>query len=439
MKKILFCAVSLILCFCACFAVGCSAAPKGDYAYGGDKAPGGDKKSEMAGTTGDTSGDPSAPGDTSADSSYKENLPQPGQLTAGAYNDNDYYGEWLKLFYKGQTEAKNGKFSDKTGYFNLYSLDRVKVTVKSGETPVEQAFVTCLSGEKVLFNAMTDANGVAYLFPHSESGEVVVELTSGNTAIKKTATFTAEDRDITVDIEKPVPEKQNLIQLMFVVDATGSMGDEMRYLVSELGDVLKRIVDKNGVRIELGFLFYRDDCDGQDKFFQVDFTDVTDEKSYLEMQNTLKRQTAKGGGDYPEALDEALLKAVNYKWAANATKIIFNVLDAPCHETDTDIKNYSSAVNAAAAKGIRICPIMASGADLLTEYLTRQAAILTGGTFVFITDDSGIGNSHYDPQLPNVVIERLNDLMVRLVNGYYTGTFADPVYWRDAVKAEQNQ
>ena len=225
---------------------------------------------------------------------------------------------------------------------------------------------------------------------------------------------------------------------MFVVDATGSMGDEMRYLVSELGDVLKRIVDKNGVRIELGFLFYRDDCDKQNKFFEVDFTDVTDQAQYLKMQETLKLQNAMGGGDYPEALDEALLKAVNYKWAANATKIIFNVLDAPCHETDTDKKNFSSAVNAAAAKGIRICPIMASGADLLTEYLTRQAAILTGGTFVFITDDSGIGGSHYDPNLPNAVIERLNDLMVRLVDGYYTGTFADPVYWRDAVKAERN-
>ena len=81
---------------------------------------------------------------------------------------------------------------------------------------------------------------------------------------------------------------------------------------------------------------------------------------------------------------------------------------------------------------------MASGANMLTEYLVRQAAILTGGTFTFITDDSGIGGSHYDPDLPNVVIERLNDLLVRLVEGYYTGTFAKPVYWKDAIRNELN-
>jgi hypothetical protein len=61
----------------------------------------------------------------------------------------------------------------------------------------------------------------------------------------------------------------------------------------------------------------------------------------------------------------------------------------------------------------------------------RQAAIYTGGTFIFITDDSGIGNPHYDPNLPNVTIELLNSLIVRLVKGYHTGEFDDPIFWKD--------
>ena len=89
---------------------------------------------------------------------------------------------------------------------------------------------------------------------------------------------------------------------------------------------------------------------------------------------------------------------------------------------------------AAAEKGIRVCPVLCSGADYLTEYVMRQAAIYTGGTFVFVTDDSGIGNSHHDPNLPNVTVEALNSLMVRLINGYHSGEFAEPIDWRQEVK-----
>ena len=60
-----------------------------------------------------------------------------------------------------------------------------------------------------------------------------------------------------------------------------------------------------------------------------------------------------------------------------------------------------------------------------------QAAIYTGGTFIFVTDDSGIGNSHYDPNIPNVTVELFNSMLVRLVKGYHTGVFEDPIYWKE--------
>lgn len=61
----------------------------------------------------------------------------------------------------------------------------------------------------------------------------------------------------------------------------------------------------------------------------------------------------------------------------------------------------------------------------------RQAAIYTRGTFIFVTDDSDIGNSHYDPNIPNVTVELLNSMLVRLVKGYHTGEFENPIYWRE--------
>ena len=149
-------------------------------------------------------------------------------------------------------------------------------------------------------------------------------------------------------------------------------------------------------------------------------------------QAALDKQYATGGGDYPEAVDEALDLAVSKQWSTGATtKIIFQVLDAPAHSGDKYAEKLVSATKTAAEKGIRLCPIICSGAELEVEYTMREAAIYTGGTFVFVTDDSGIGNSHHDPDLPNATVELLNSLMVRLVNGYHTGNFEAPVYWKD--------
>jgi hypothetical protein len=44
--------------------------------------------------------------------------------------------------------------------------------------------------------------------------------------------------------------------------------------------------------------------------------------------------------------------------------------------------------------------------------------ISTNGTYVFVTDDSGVGNSHLEPSVGEYEVEFLNDLMVRLIDEY---------------------
>ena len=210
------------------------------------------------------------------------------------------------------------------------------------------------------------------------------------------------------------------------------MGDEIDFLKAELDDVINRIATNNsGTQIKLAMLFYRD-TDDDVPFDYYDFTDVTSADGLSKMKSELNKQRAEGGGDYPEAVDEALELAVNKQWSTgSSTKIIFHVLDAPAHEGGKYEEKLVNATKTAAEKGIRLCPIICSGAAEETEYTMRQAAIYTGGTFVFVTNDSGIGGDHHDPGLPNAVVELLNSLMVRLVNGYHTGSFESPVYWKN--------
>ena len=81
-------------------------------------------------------------------------------------------------------------------------------------------------------------------------------------------------------------------------------------------------------------------------------------------------------------------------------------------------KNIEEAVKAAAENGIRIIPIASSGVDQETEAMCRDFSLLTGGTYTFLTDHSGIGGSHAEPTIGDYDVKHLNDLIVEIVNRY---------------------
>ena len=134
----------------------------------------------------------------------------------------------------------------------------------------------------------------------------------------------------------------------------------------------------------------------------------------------IKNQFAAGGGDGPEAVDEALWitsKFLNWR-DETRTKIAFLILDAPPHQNQSELDKIEKAVKLASKKGIRIIPIVGSSINKSTEYLMRSIALATNGTYTFLTDDSGIGGSHLKPTTDDYQVEKLNDLMVRLITQY---------------------
>ena len=154
-----------------------------------------------------------------------------GMITAGAWNDNDNYQAWLDLFAQGEEE--NGKFylyTNPTNSWGFNSLNRVKVTVKSGEDVVAGATVVAKDNEgKILYSAVSDAQGNAYLFPNASEGTVTVSCSG----ISETLSFSKENNEINFDVFGK-GDKLNTIEIMLVVDVTGSMGDEIYFLKAEL-------------------------------------------------------------------------------------------------------------------------------------------------------------------------------------------------------------
>lgn len=440
MKKItavliLVCTVLSMLLLTSCSALkGGMSAPGGDFMGSAPGVGGSGDDYASSGPEGDVSIPEAPDGAEKEESGTTDSIPNEGvklpsgMITAGAWNDNTYYTDWKALFAQdGEEKGKFYNYTDSAFSWGYNSLDRVKVYVSDGEKPLAGAIVVAKDEQgNTLFSAVSDSEGNAYLFPNSSDGSIVVSCGSES----KSVSFTKDERELTVDLPTE-GNKLNVIEIMLVVDVTGSMSDEIDFLKAELADVINRIAanDKETV-IKLAMLFYRDTED-RVPFDYYDFEDVTTPEGLAKQQAALNKQGASGGGDYPEAVDEALALAVGKQWSTGATtKIIFQVLDAPAHNGAKYKEKLANAVNNAAEKGIRFCPIICSGASTDTEYTMREAAIYTGGTFIFVTDDSGIGGSHHDPGLPNATIELLNSLMVRLVKGYHTGEFEDAVYWK---------
>jgi hypothetical protein len=202
----------------------------------------------------------------------------------------------------------------------------------------------------------------------------------------------------------------NTVEIAFVVDATGSMGDEIEFLKLELEDVIRKTAASyEDLDLKVGSVFYRD---AGDEYLtkKIDFqTDL------LKVLNFIKLQSAGGGGDTPEAVDAALETALDsLSWTEGArSRILFLILDAPPHAAAQE-KIYKLTLKAA-AKGVRIVPIVCSGADKGTEFLMRSMSLATNGTYAFLTDNSGVGLSHIKPTTDAYSVELFNALLQRLI------------------------
>jgi hypothetical protein len=137
------------------------------------------------------------------------------------------------------------------------------------------------------------------------------------------------------------------------------------------------------------------------------------------MKKILNDHNADGGGDYEEALEKALKASLKKSWNVNAkTRLLFLLLDAPPHYTRENVEIIKNQIKIAQEKGIKIILIVASDANKNVEFLMRFFSVSTNGTYVFLTNDSGIGNDHLEPTNSKYKIKKLNDLIVRLINKY---------------------
>lgn len=338
-----------------------------------------------------------------------------GTLTAGEVHDFSKWDLWQDI---ADIDLERWR---KHWDFNPTERYTVQAMTAAGQ-PIADAEVKMFSGNDLVWTSRTDNTGRAELwanvFAEGEKKQSLRAEVRHVGQVQKIDRLSAFQQGLNTVKFQAACEQPDVVDLLFVVDATGSMGDEIEFLKIELADVIAQAQAglPGDLRLNLGSVFYRDEGD--------EYLTRTSDFSEKIAQTTefIQAQRADGGGDGPEAVETALGVAIrDMAWSDEArARLLFLVLDAPPHHTPEIIAELQTLSREAAAKGIRIIPVTGSGIDKGTEYLMRSLALTTNGTYTFLTNHSGIGGDHIEPTADTYDVEKLNALLVRLIRQFAT-------------------
>ena len=380
-------------------------------------SPGEDYESSFSDDHGKTG---EASGGEAEEASSNENT-QAGIVTAGEWCDLTHWDFWSKLML-------GEEFSEMSEYWKFYTNNRiaVKVTDERG-TPLAGVNVKLLhEGEDTgtVWETITDNHGEAEcwfgMFQQTSSTSDRLRISLNGQAMDGHPQVCPWDsllQSVPVNAyvlrRATVPAMQ--ADIAFIVDATGSMADEINFLKQDLVDIIGKVKSvREDMKIRTAALFYRDE--GDDYLTRHhNFTDDVNKTA-----DFVKKQEADGGGDYPEAVHTALERMLqDLSWSDNArTRLAFMLLDAPAHHEGDIIRSLQQSIQSCARQGIKVIPVAASGVDKNTEFMLRYFADATGGTYVFLTDHSGVGGHHIAASVGDYEVEQLNSLLIRLISAY---------------------
>jgi Mg-chelatase subunit ChlD len=360
-----------------------------------------------------------------APQSMPRQLPRPADepVAAGVVDDNADFGEYLAYRQRTTHLAQRVRSRDVTERYQLVVQDE-----RGRAVPDAQVTVTA-DGRSTPLWARTDAHGRVWLHPsavNASSRFMEVQVIDGASGSRGSAVLQRGQKDrLQIVLRGTEPSKPQL-DIAFLIDATGSMADEIDKLkrsMRAVADDIARLPSAPDVCYAL--VAYRDRGDA----FFVRGADFTNDLGAFQSQ--LAQLQAGGGGDKPEALNEALHTAVHrLSWRGDGTaRMVLLVADAAPHldyGTPPNAPQYDQDAIAAVAKGIKLFAVGASGLEPEGEYIYRQAAQYTGGRFVFLTyaqahnPSSGPGRETVH-DVKNYSVETLDKLIVRLVREEMAG------------------
>ena len=337
-------------------------------------------------------------------------------LKAGEVDDNERWEEYL-----GFVQEYSGPSVHET---KLEDRQIVRVVDREGN-PVPNARVTLSLDGKELATNLTYADGRTLFFPQARGGQGMTMTGDGHTpgeyrvsvkrdgfSVEQELGTRAEDsQEVRLDGAMDYGEQVDL-DVLFLLDSTGSMADEIRQIKTTLDSIAQRVSRlPQNPDLRFAMVSYRD----RDDEYVTRLFDFDD--NVRRFSETIRNVRADGGGDYPESLNQALHEAVNdVSWKRDSVRLIFLIADAPPHLDYSQDEDYAVEMVRAREQGIKVFSTASSGLDEQGEYIFRQIAQQTMGRFLFILYESGPQGELDTPHnVEQYSVDRLDDLIVGLI------------------------
>ena len=230
-----------------------------------------------------------------------------------------------------------GEYMDSPFMFNLETRRRAKPNPPPPDPPVESEVV------------LTDDYNPAASQKFEEMSDFIVYSKGPETIV-----------DDILEVLDDIGNKNNL-DVVFAIDATGSMKNDIETLKKDLlPALLKEFENVRGARF--GLLFYRDYGDNFNyKNLPVKFFAFTDNLTTFNKNLNSIKIIGKEGGDIPEAVYEAIYASSEfYGWRAGSTRRIILIGDAEPHPKPRGLGKYSKdyVMNLAETKDIKVKAIL---------------------------------------------------------------------------------
>ncbi len=346
----------------------------------------------------------------------ESDMQQVTTLKAGEIDDNADWDEYL-LYRREALE----NFGDYVNDVDVTGRTIITITDENRK-PIHGALVTITRGDILISQTRTYANGQTLFLPNAnpnlqanENMIISIEKDGVSSTIDMSVVRMGPNWEFGLDMQA---ERESVkLDVVFLLDATGSMSDEIGQLQQNILSISEQIDAMGDIDVRYGLVHYRDRDDAYVTQVHEFTPDVT------AFQTDLNRVRAEGGGDTPESLNAGLHDALHsVEWRGDDTiKLVFLVADAPPHLDYEDDFDYADEILYAGQEGIKIHPIASSGLDPVGEYIFRQIGQTTMGRFIFLTYADGVPGEAGDERTDleageqDYTVDFLDGLVVQLI------------------------
>jgi hypothetical protein len=225
----------------------------------------------------------------------------------------------------------------------------------------------------------------------------------------------AKPKDTTTgDLTAKLAES-TMLDLVIIMDCTGSMGSYIHKAQQSVREMVQTIVAAESADVRFALVSYRDHPP-QDSSYVTKVYPFT--ASVTKMRKNLDQLSASGGGDGPEAVADGLHQATKLDYRPNATKIVVLIADAPPHGLCGHMHDGFPNGCPDGLDPIHICKSLAEmGISLycvgcepaITPYkdFFQGLAHITGGQYAPLSSASGLSSLIVGGAREEIAMERL--------------------------------